>query len=61
MLADVDTLLATADQGRILREGARRVIFGEPNVGKSSLLNHLLGLERAILSDIACNTRDTIK
>lgn len=61
VLSEVEKLLATADQGRILREGVRTVIFGEPNVGKSSLLNRLLGFERAIVSAAAGTTRDTIE
>ncbi len=54
-------LLATAEHGRILRQGARTVICGEPNVGKSSLLNVLLGFERAIVSATAGTTRDTVE
>ncbi len=54
-------LLATADEGRLLREGIRTAIIGAPNVGKSSLLNMLLGYERAIVSPTAGTTRDTIE
>ena len=54
-------LLETADEGRILREGIRTAIIGAPNVGKSSLLNMLLGYERAIVSNTAGTTRDTIE
>ncbi|MEM1441660.1 MAG: tRNA uridine-5-carboxymethylaminomethyl(34) synthesis GTPase MnmE [Verrucomicrobiota bacterium] len=57
----IDGLLATADQGRILREGLKTVICGSPNAGKSSLLNLLLGFDRAIVTDEAGTTRDTIE
>lgn len=61
VLGRVRRLLATADQGRILREGLRTVICGAPNAGKSSLLNRLVGFDRVIVSETAGTTRDTIE
>jgi tRNA modification GTPase len=57
----IAALLATADQGRILREGVRVVIYGATNAGKSSLLNRLLGYDRVIVSNTHGTTRDTIE
>lgn len=59
--AQLQSLLATADAGRVLREGVRTAIVGAPNVGKSSLLNLLLGYDRALVSDTAGTTRDTVE
>ncbi len=56
----LDTLLSTFDHGRVLREGLRLAIVGEPNVGKSSLFNRLLQQERAIVTGTPGTTRDVI-